>query len=509
MRPVPAPPVPRIAEKLGLKNTRYLPPFSGRELRWVKQQRDLFERYNPVHACNNPKKMTAYNTRTQFNQRNLTNFGGLFLPLLFAERLGLRERLKHVLNHRGQLYGADDLLMASLASILAGAPRLYDMNTLRYDKGLAAALGLEQLPEEGNMRKKLAQATAEELKAMEEVNSYLFEKTNRTEDKITVGVDLDTTVVTVYGKQEGSAKGYNPKKPGRPSYQIAVAFLANNGDAIAAELRPGDTVASTDFEQFWQKVSDRLPSDAEVAVVRMDKGYFGDPVLRFLESQPNVQYVCGAPARPELVSWAQTQLQFRPVAESEPDEESDVRYSIAEGMFAFRKWQKPRRFVVVRKETPNPDHAPRQVDLFGEPLEPPFHYEYSFYVTTFTPEQLDTEGVWHFYNGRGTVENHIKESRMGFFLDKLPSHNLYGNGLYVQLVILAYNLLNAFRRFLLPDSYKSKSIRWLRMHLLNIPALVTRKKLQWVVKFPTWILDRALVEKPLAILREGKPYYVV
>ena len=271
MRPVPAPPVPRIAEKLGLKNTRYLPPFSGRELRWVKQQRDLFERYNPVHACNNPKKMTAYNTRTQFNQRNLTNFGGLFLPLLFVERLGLRERFKHVLNHPGRLYGADDLLMASLASILAGAPRLYDINTLRYDKGLSAALGLEQLPEEGNMRKKLAQATPEELEAMEEVNSYLFEKTNRTENKITVGVDLDTTTVTVYGKQEGSAVGYNPKKPGRRCYQIAVVFVANNGDAIAAELRPGDTVASSDFEDFWQKVSDRLPPDAEVAVVRMVK----------------------------------------------------------------------------------------------------------------------------------------------------------------------------------------------------------------------------------------------
>ena len=210
--------------------------------------------------------------RTHFNARNVTDSGGLFLPLLFAERLGLRDPFKHLLNEPGWLYEVADLLMPSLACVLARAPRLHHMNTPRYDRGLSATLGLEQLPEEGNVHKKLAQATPQELDAMEEVNSRLFEKTNRTEDKITIGVDLHTTTVTVYGKEEGSAVGYNPKKPGRRSYQIAVAFVANNGDLIAAQLRPGNTVASSDLEGFGQKGSDRLPPDAEVAVVRMDKG---------------------------------------------------------------------------------------------------------------------------------------------------------------------------------------------------------------------------------------------
>ena len=513
MRPVPAPPIPRIAEKLGLKNTRYLPPFGGREERWVNRQRDLFRRHNPVYACDNPRKMTGYNTRVQFNQRNMTAFGGLFLPLLFAERLGLREPLRRALNHEGLVYGTDDLLLSSVASILAGAPRLYDINVIRRDKGLAAALGLEQLPEEGNLRKKLACASAEELEAMEQVNATLFEKTNRTEDATTVGIDLDLTTVTVYGKQEGSEVGYNPKKPGRRCYQIAVCFLANNGDALTAELRPGNTVASTDFERFWQKILSKLPSNYKVAVVRMDKGYFGDRIFRVLEASPDIFYISGAPARNVLVAWARENLRFKPVsrsAESE-EEQNGVRYFLAEGMYAFQTWEAPRRFVVVKKLTPNPDYDPDRVmvDIFGEPLVPPFLEEYTFYVTNFSPEQLDAEGVWHFYNERGTVENRVKESRLGFALDKLPSHNFFGNAIYVQLVFFAYNLLNAFKRFLLPLEYQRKNIRWLRMHLLRLPALVTRKKLQWVVKFPIWILDRRLVERPLRLLAEGKPYYVV
>ncbi len=509
MRSVPAPPIPRIAEKLGLKNTYYLPPFKGRHEPWVNPERDLFKRYNPLYACNNPSKLTAYNTRVEFNQRNLTAFGGMFLPLQFAERLGLRPRLRQTLKHSGVKYRTDDLLLASVASILAGAPRLYDVNSLRHDKGLRAALGLEELPEEGNLRKKLAQASPEEVEALQEVNIYLFQKTNRTKGPMTVAVDLDTTTVTVYGKQEGSEVGYNPKKPGRPCYQIAAAFLGNNGDVIYGELRNGKSGATTDFESFWSKILSILPPNYEVAVVRMDKGFFSERVLEFLETHENVHYVCGVPAKPNLVEWARTHLSFRLVSEGIDADKGRVRYWISEGEFAFGTWNRPRRVVVVKTQTRNPKHDPEDVDLFGDPVEPEFVEEYAFYMTSFAPEELDAEGVWHFYNERGTVENRIKESRLGFFLDKLPSHNFHGNAIYVQLVFLAYNLLNAFKRFLLPPQYRTKTIRWLRMHLLNLPAQVVRKKLQWVVKFPTWVVDRALVEKPLRILSEGKPYYVV
>ena len=31
-------------------------------------------------------------------------------------------------------------------------------------------------------------------------------------------LDIDTTIMPLYGKQEGAALGYNPHKPGRPSH---------------------------------------------------------------------------------------------------------------------------------------------------------------------------------------------------------------------------------------------------------------------------------------------------
>jgi hypothetical protein len=37
-------------------------------------------------------------------------------------------------------------------------------------------------------------------------------------------MDIDSSVVNVEGHQEGTAKGYNPKKPGSPCYNIQFAF---------------------------------------------------------------------------------------------------------------------------------------------------------------------------------------------------------------------------------------------------------------------------------------------
>ncbi len=40
-------------------------------------------------------------------------------------------------------------------------------------------------------------------------------------------LDLDSTVMTRYGNQEGVVRGYNPTKPGRPSHYPLMAFVAD------------------------------------------------------------------------------------------------------------------------------------------------------------------------------------------------------------------------------------------------------------------------------------------
>ena len=49
-----------------------------------------------------------------------------------------------------------------------------------------------------------------------EVNFRLFRKLLQSKPLLAITIDIDSSVVNVEGHQEGTARGYNPKKPGNP-----------------------------------------------------------------------------------------------------------------------------------------------------------------------------------------------------------------------------------------------------------------------------------------------------
>ena len=51
---------------------------------------------------------------------------------------------------------------------------------------------------------------------------------------------MDSTVVVRYGlKQAGAERGYNPKKPGRPSHHPLLAYVLETGDCLGVRWRLG------------------------------------------------------------------------------------------------------------------------------------------------------------------------------------------------------------------------------------------------------------------------------
>jgi len=40
-------------------------------------------------------------------------------------------------------------------------------------------------------------------------------------------LDIDTTIKTLFGKQQGAEVGYNPHKPGRPSHALHTYWVGN------------------------------------------------------------------------------------------------------------------------------------------------------------------------------------------------------------------------------------------------------------------------------------------
>lgn len=64
-------------------------------------------------------------------------------------------------------------------------------------------------------------------------------------------LNLDSTVLTRYGHQEGARKGYNPKKRGRPSHHPLLAFV-DSGYVVNLWNRCGDVSSGQGCPSFFR-----------------------------------------------------------------------------------------------------------------------------------------------------------------------------------------------------------------------------------------------------------------
>ena len=97
-------------------------------------------------------------------------------------------------------------------------------------------------------------------------------------------LDFDSTVMVREGNQEGAAKGYNPKRPGRLSHHPLLAFVSDVRMIANYWLRPGNTSANTNYLSFLEDTLSKLDGK-RVGLVRMDSGFFAKEILDSLEDK--------------------------------------------------------------------------------------------------------------------------------------------------------------------------------------------------------------------------------
>ncbi len=102
------------------------------------------------------------------------------------------------------------------------------------------------------------------------------------------------------------------------------------------------------------------------------------------------------------------------------------------------------------------------------------------------------EDVVHFYNGRGTDEQWIKEGTNAVKWTKLSCRTFKDNQTPLQRFAMAYNLANFLRRLALPSGVRHWSLTTLREKLVKIGAKVVRH-----AKYVTFQLAEVAVPRKL------------
>ncbi len=89
-----------------------------------------------------------------------------------------------------------------------------------------------------------------------------------------------------------------------------------------------------------------------------------------------------------------------------------------------------------------------------------------------THRRAQAPGVVHFYNGRGTAEQWIKEGKYALNWTRLSCQRFVWNQVRLALFVLAYNLGNFLRRLVFPRRINHWSLRTLLTKLIKIGAEV-------------------------------------
>lgn len=391
-----------------------------------------------------------------YTNKEITPWGGMVFLKQMLEKIGFRSfiesntDLPESKSNRG--YKTATIVESFIASIWCGANRFMHTEVTRHDTALGRVFDWRETPAQDTYKRffsKFNQATNQ--KVSDCYYSWIFD--NFKFDNFTL--DIDSTVMTRYGEQEGAKKGYNSSKRGRPSHHPLIAFIADVKLVANMWLRSGNTSSANNFLSFLEDTLSKLKNKT-VSLIRLDSGFFSADILEYLETKP-MDYI---------IAVKFTQPIQRVIHDSKNWVVLDTGIEICEQMYQSQSWEIPRRMVIVRQRIKDRPQAPgKQLKLFAEE-EIYKNYRYSAYVTNM---KLAPAEIWRLYRGRAEAENRIKELKYDFGFDSFNLKDFYATEAALTCAMLAYNLMALFRTFVLQEKTQ-KTLSTLRYKTFAIGA---------------------------------------
>jgi hypothetical protein len=316
-------------------------------------------------------------------------------------------------------------LTAFVVSVVTGARRFAHCQWLRADHVLHALLGLARFPGDDPIRNFFLRFTQAHIEAFGRP-LWRWLRLLMACPKAGFSLDLDSTVFCREGRQEGAAKGYNPRRKGRQSHHPLLAVLAEAPFVLHGWLRSGNTGAARGGVPFLQEALALLPEGMWIRCVRADSGFFEEALLSFLEERKLPSLVVArltSPLKRRCVG-----IKDWPVI--------DENYAVGEFAAQLFGWSKARRFVVLR------ERVREGKDAVGRRLFDCPGYTFRVWVTNRSEGALE---LWRDYNGRATVEQRIEELKNDLAADGFCLRPFFATESAFLAVIFTFNLLSRYQ----------------------------------------------------------------
>jgi hypothetical protein len=220
--------------------------------------------------------------------------------------------------------------------------------------------------------------------------------------------------------------------------------------------------------EILRKVFSKMPRGKKIEEVLLDAEYYTNEVIDYLETK-GVRWAVGVD-KDSSVMEAITTISEKEWKPFKTQDGIKTDREIAETVHTTNKGTKAFRLIVLRWKE-------RQGDLFRE--------TYCYHcIATGIIEESTEEVVWR-YNGRAHIENHIKEIKSGFGMDRMPSGDFRANGVHFAIGIMTYNLFIGQRLLTMPESWATKTIKSLRWLLLEVAGKLVDHSKRLILKVAT------------------------
>lgn len=400
----------------------------------------------------------------------LTHYGGLFLIQRFCNRLDFRRRLQRLWQAAPDCSEFDplELILLLLFLLIVGVQRISKSDKLQYDGFFLSLLGLNQLPDESTLRRFLQRLSPEAIRQLVRLHDqFRLDLFSFPQPRSSLSFHLDSVVLTLYGKQQGARLGYNPKAKGRPSYHPILCFEGHGQEFWHGSLRPGDAGANTGARHFVRRCLEKVPSSIAKSRIRFlaDAGFFSGTLVEDLE-----QAGCG------FTIVCRSYEAYHRMAEKAGFKNLKFGWGYAEFRHRPQKWSKEQRFIAIRRPLPVDPEEAKQLTLFKDAK-----YSYSVLVSNLG---LSPWRTWTDYVKRSNIEKSIRELLNDLALNKIPTQSWTANVAFLQLLLLAYNLMHWFKRLCLPPEKLRTTAETLRHQLIGLPAKLSRRSGKNVLILP-------------------------
>jgi hypothetical protein len=193
---------------------------------------------------------TAYETCTE----QLSPFGGLLAMIKFLDLVNFHKIFDSAYQKpsRNPKRGHYLMMVGILMLLFIGFNRIWHFVYVRIDAMLCGFFSVTRLPAASTFWRYVDSLGINQAKSLLKVMSILRERVWQLcgFTFYRIRVDIDTTVKTVYGNQQGARKGHNRKHRGKQGLRPLLGFIEETREYLLGKLRRGITVDGTEAAAF-------------------------------------------------------------------------------------------------------------------------------------------------------------------------------------------------------------------------------------------------------------------